>query len=405
LIRFFYSSLTYLLFPFVKKRLKRRFDKDYLFKRLWKGNFEVKSFDFIIQAASVGEQTLISALVKKLADDGNKVLLTSATETGYKISQKTAEYSENITVEFLPFDLYFSVKRFFKYRKTKKLILVETEIWINLIEEAHLNNIEIFIVNGRISDSSFKTYTKLNFLFKKSLNKISKCLARYETDAKRFEQLGVNKENIQVTGNLKLSMNPTFSEIEFNVNTPVIVFGSTRDGEEEIILDSVIEFIKTDQITVVLAPRHPERTVEVAKLCKGHNLEPVFSKDKTDFNLTEKQIIIVNETGRLLSFYKASSLCFVGGSLIDFGGQNFIEPIFFEKPVITGKFLNNFLDILPIFESHLTVVDNVEELNYKIQLFLNSPSSFQAMAQKSKEILSKQQDALSITLKEITDAN
>ncbi len=405
MIRFFYSCLTYLLFPFVKKRLKKRFDKEYLLKRTFKGKQTKKQFDYIIHAASVGEQILVAPLVKQLQEKGFRILLTAATDTGFNIATKTAKTKENVEAEYLPFDLYFPVKKFLKYRNTKKLILVETELWINLIEEAYNNNTEIIIVNGRISNSSFKTYQKLKFMFKNSLNKISKCLVRYEEDAKRFEQLGIAKSKIKITGNLKLAMNPKVEKLEINSKKPIVLFASTREKEEGIILNSIKILIENNEISTIFAPRHPERTKEIETLIKQQGFFVTFSKGNKSFNLKDNEVLIVNETGRLISFYNKADLVFVGGSLVSLGGQNFVEPFFFEKPVITGKHLDNFLDILPLFRPCLTVVEDENQLKEQIASYLKDPNSFILKGKQGKEILNKQQNSLSLTLKEIVNVN
>lgn len=405
MIRFIYSLLTYLLFPFVKKRLKKRFDKNYLKSRMWNGKYKKEVFDYIIHGASVGEQMLLTPLISKLSSSGYSVLLTVATETGYEIAKKYNQNTKNVKIEYLPFDLYYSVKRFFKFRFAKKLILTETELWINLIEEAYKNNIEITLINGRISDSSFKTYKKLNFMFKNSIKKISQCLVRFDLDGDRLIEMGIDKTRVKVMGNLKLAMNPMVKEFKFSSPKPVVIFASTRDGEEEIILANIKDFINSQKISVIFAPRHPNRAEYVETLCKKNDYKVIFSKGNEEININNNEILIVNETGKLLSFYKQIDLAFVGGSLVDFGGQNFIEPIFFEKPVITGKFLGNFQDILPIFKDFITIVENGEQLNKTIKNFLDSSDEFKKRAKESKIILNKQQKALEICFKEITNAD
>jgi 3-deoxy-D-manno-octulosonic-acid transferase len=282
---------------------------------------------------------------------------------------------------------------------------VETELWINLIEEAQSHNIEIIIVNGRISDSSFKTYKKLRFLFNNSLNKISKCLVRYREDGNRFAQLGIDTAKIKVTGNLKLAMNPKPEHLEIKKEKPLILFASTREGEEKLILDTIVKLIKKNEISTIFAPRHPERTDEITKLCKQHGLLTAFSKKNYSFNLKHNEVLIVNETGRLLSFYSKADLVFVGGSLVPLGGQNFVEPFFFEKPVITGKHLENFQDIYPLFKNCLTVIENETQLQKQIISYLQDKSPFIEKGKQGKKVLNSQRKSLNSTLKEIINVN
>lgn len=405
MIRFVYSFLTYLLFPIVKKKLKKRFDNVYLKSRIWKGKFEKKEFDYIIHGASVGEQNLIKPLITKLCKNNLKILLTVSTETGFDLALKEYENLSNVKVEYHPFDLYFAVKRFFKFRKAPILVLTETDIWINLIEEAKLNSMKVIIINGRISDKSFKTYKKLNFLFKNSLEKIDLCLARYKVDADRFIEIGVKKDKTKIMGNLKLAMNPKVKEIEFKSNLPIIIFGSTRDKEEDLILKSIESLIKNEEINVIIVPRHTQRTKEVTDICTKFGFSVAYSQENESYKFKKNEILIVNETGKLLSFYNIADLCFVGGSLIDFGGQNFVEPIYLNKPVITGKYLSNFNDLLPIFENFITIINNSDKLTEIIHDFLRNRQKYLKMAENAKEVLNNQQNSLNICYKELTNAN
>jgi len=397
-----YRMLSTLTFPFLKKKLRKRFGDDYIRDRMWHKPHANGRFDYLIHAASVGEQNVVAGVVAELSKMGFRILLTAATDTGLGQAEKKHGNRENVTTCYLPFDLAGPVKRFFSEVQVEKLVLVETELWPRLILSAKETGTKIFLINGRISDDAFKSYLRFSRFLKDTLEAIDSCLVRYELDKERFQALGVAANRIQVSGNLKLSSWPEISPVALKSDNPLMVLGSTRDGEEEVILNEMADVMKRGKPIPIFAPRHVERADEVERLLIDAGLDVVRSRGREKFDLAPGQALLVDETGRLLSFYAACDVCFVGGSLVPRGGQNFVEPFFFGKPVFTGNSLSNFLDILPVFEPFITIVDNPRELAFMLDAFFSSPDVFQGKAREGQAILEGEKHALTCVMEALT---
>ncbi|NOY23182.1 MAG: hypothetical protein GXO70_06710 [Acidobacteria bacterium] len=397
-----YAVLSTLTFPFLKKKLRKRFGTGYIQDRMWHVPLAKGGFDYLIHAASVGEQNVVANVVSELSRKGFRILLTAATDTGLALAEKHHKDRENVTTCYLPFDLSGPVKRFFSAVQVDKLVLVETELWPRLILSAKKAGAKIFLINGRVSDGAFKNYQRFSRFLKYVLGAIDSCLVRYELDGERFKALGILPLRVRVCGNLKLSSWPDVSPEKVKSDSPVMVFGSTREGEEEMILYEMTDAMKKGSPIPVFAPRHVERADEVEKLLTDAGLDVVRSKGREKFDLSPGQALLVDETGRLLSFYAASDVCFVGGSLVPKGGQNFVEPFFFGKPVITGSDLSNFLDILPAFEPFMTIVESPRELAFAVETFLSEPVGFERKAADGQARLEGEKQALDCVMEGLT---
>ena len=155
------------------------------------------------------------------------------------------------------------------------------------------------------------------------------------------------------------------------------------------------------RFSAIFVPRHIERVDEIEKEVKKYGFNPVLSNGKGKFKLDSKDVLIVNETGKLVSFYAIADLCYVGGSLVDFGGQNFVEPLFLGKPVVTGKFLSNFEDLKESLSDYFTIVEGGNELRFFIENFFENKQYFNDRAVKAGEILAKNSESLDCVLGEI----
>lgn len=397
-----YNSLSTLAFPFLKKKLRKRFGDDYIRDRMWRKPLASGRFNYLIHAASVGEQNVVAPVVAALSDRGFRVLLTAATDSGLTLAEKYHGGRENVTACYLPFDLAGPIRRFFDAVTVDKLVLAETELWPRLILSAKKAGAKVFLINGRISDSAFPDYRRFSWFLKDVTAAIDSCLVRYKVDGERFKVLGVLPSRVRVCGNLKLSFWPEVSPAKVESDTPVMVFGSTREGEEEMILSEMTDAMKNGRPIPIFAPRHVERADEVEKLLADAGLDVVRSRGLEKFKLKVGQALLVDETGRLLSFYASADVCFVGGSLVQKGGQNFVEPFFFGKPVITGNNLSNFLDILPVFEPFMTIVENPRELAFAIETFLFEPDGFKKRAGEGRERLEGEKQALDCVMEALT---
>ncbi len=397
---FLYNILVYILLPVAWVVLAKKYDNEYVVSRQ---KFSVEGeFDFIIHAASVGEQNLIVPLVEELSGKGFKILLTAATKTGLnKAVERFSDYG-NISVSYFPLDFKHSVKRFFSGLKAKKMVLVETELWPNAICEAYNKGMELYIVNGRISNKSLKFYKAGSFFLSKLFGMFKKIIVRSEEDGKRFSEIGCPKNKVKICGNLKLSAPPKVScSITIKSDSPVMVFGSTRDGEEEIIVEYMEDLMKEGKIAPVFVPRHTDRCENIKSYLENRGFQVVLSNEKSEFVLEKGSILLVNETGKLVSYYNAAELCYVGGSLVDKGGQNFAEPLFLGKPTVCGPYLDNFSDIKEILFDYFYIAENGRELRFFVENFLENPKIFKEKGEKAVKTISENVGSLNCVLKEL----
>jgi len=266
------------------------------------------------------------------------------------------------------------------------------------------------VINGRISDSSFKKYYFSRFLFRKVLANVSLFLVQTTRDKEKLEKIGIESDKIIVSGNLKADISIkefTPQEIEelkykFGIDNSkkVIVAGSTLKGEEERILNAFIEARKSNEnLFLILAPRHPERFNEVEKLVKKYPLKYIR---KSCFKKRKKwDIMLLDTLGELVNFYAICNLAFVGGSLVPKGGHNILEPAFFKKPVFFGPHYKNFQDIAEKFlaSGGARIVRNEKDL---IEAFSRiGTEEYIEMGERAYEILSSLRGATKITLKYI----
>lgn len=393
-----YNTVTFLTMPLIKYRLRERFGKSYVQQRLDGGRGPTGTYDVMIHAASVGEQQLVRPILDALSKADKRVLLTAATDTGLARAMQAAEMLSGVDAGYLPLDRPAPMKRFFHRVQARKLVLVETEIWPNLMAHAGQQGCEIILINGRLSDGSFRNYRRFRFALIDAFRSIDRCLVRSPEDGTRFHELGVPAERVRVTGNLKLCQRPEATPVDLKTDRPVVVFGSTREEEEALILEVAGDLFANGGLSAVFAPRHPERCETVQSEMEQAGLRVITSRDREAFRLASGEAVLVNETGRLLSFYRVADLCFVGGSLVPKGGQNFVEPMYFGKPVVTGVHLDNFRDLLPHFDGAMTVVETVRELRFVLERFGEYPEAFRKMGERGRERLKEDQDALEKTM-------
>lgn len=403
----FYNLLRGFLYPFLfifllfkPKKLK------FVFQRLFQdlSTLEKKAKYIWIHCSSVGEINLIDALVKKLKNDFNEnILLTVFTDTGYEIAMNKYSKDDRISILRFPLDDIFILKKIFNYIQVSKIILIETEIWPNFINLGSKYS-KIFIVNGRISNKSFPRYKKISWIIKPLFSKISGFFMQSQEDKNRIILLGANKNKVFVTGNLKFDISfETFSSEDMSNlrrfiksdTRKIFVAGSTRQGEDSILIDVFKELKNT---LLIIVPRHLERVPEIETLVKNSNLT---YKKLTDLELNpsseEFQILIVDKMGVLRKFYSIADVVFVGGTLVNIGGHSLLEPLFYGKSPIFGPYLQNVKDISKdILNLNIGYkINNKEEFLNTINLLETKPVS----EDKIKAFFKSNQNAAEKTIK------
>lgn len=363
-----------------------------------------------IHAVSVGEILAIYPLVKSLSAEYN-IFLTTITDTGKAVAQKRFE---NLVagVYYLPFDLQPFLKRFIETINPCALLIVETEIWPNLIDVAS-KKIPVILINGRISEKSFKRYLKAKWFFKRYLNKFSLLLVQEEKYKEYFLKLGVNEEKIIVTGNLKFDLiveKRDFPELE-SLPRPFVVLGSSHEPEEVTIAKIFLELDLNG--TLIIVPRHPERfaTVEV-------HLRSLASDKATFFrysdlsqkirlsnlipeSISKRVILLFDKMGLLGSLYGVCDVAIIGGSFIPHGGQNPLEAIYWKKPVITGPYMSNFPFVEEFWREGGILKTTEQNLGEVLKSLLRDREFSESVSKTGYTLFLKMQGATEKTLEQL----
>lgn len=348
----FYQIIRRILQPFILILMMIGGKKgEFLKKRLKQDFSSLKKEEYIwVHCSSVGEINLSETLIKKLLDNRKeRILLTMFTDTGIGVARDKFVKNERVDIFYFPLDDRKNILDILKRIKLNLLILVETEIWPNLITEIGKKS-KVIIVNGRISDRSFRRYQKLSSYLKKIFLYVDRFYMQSDEDSRRIIEIGAEKSRVETLGNLKFDISfQNYSDEErkelqslFNVDSrKVFTAGSSRSGEYEILLDT---FKNLKNTLLVLVPRHIERTPKIEEIIKEYGFsykkysELESKKEKTD-------IIIVDKIGILRKIYSITDITFVGGTLVNIGGHSLLEPLFYGKTPIFGPYLQNVKEI------------------------------------------------------------
>ncbi len=294
-----------------------------------------------MHCASLGEVKAVEPILRKLQN--YSILVTTVTLSGrqYALEAKLSDY-----VFFVPIDFSFLVKNVFKKVRASALLLVETELWPGLIYGANTCGAKIFLVNARLSANSYPMYRTSRLFWKPVLGRIDYLLARSREDANRFSSVGFPKERVTITGNIKYDNDlektaSTREELGFTSSDIIWVCGSTRYGENKILLNAWKE-LKTSypSLKLVIAPRHLNRAKEISKILEKAGCSIAMRSNSVNQAF---DCLVLDTFGELWKYYSVCDLAFVGGSLVDKGGQNPIEPAAFSKPVLFGSHMENFI--------------------------------------------------------------
>lgn len=352
--RTFYTVLLYLLLPFTPLKLLWRGRKQPEYLAHWPERFGFYNTGtskpvIWLHTVSVGETRASEPLVKALLQQypNHQILLTHTTPTGRATSEQL--FGDQVVRVYLPYDVPFAVKRFLRHFKPVIGVIMETELWFNLIAECEQRNIPLLLVNARLSEKSARGYQKLGSVARQGFGSLTAIAAQTQQDAARLQALGAN--NVSVAGNIKFDVAPHSQAAEkglqlrrlFGDNRPVFLAASTRDGEETQILEAVAK-AKIPNLLTVIVPRHPQRFDEVAELLKKNTLEFVRRSALSDAAPVSLEIAFVlgDSMGEMFSYYASCDVAFIGGSLLPLGGQNLIEACSMGKPVLIGPHTFNF---------------------------------------------------------------
>ena len=351
-----------------------------------------------IHAVSVGEVLATKEFIRMfhISHPDHKIILTTTTPTGQSLAKKME--SEFLRAAYFPMDFGSSVRHFLDAIKPRLIVIMETEIWPNLIKEASQRRIPIGIMNGRISDRAIKRYLWVKEWFGELMNHLQFLSVRNEQDRDRFIEMGVNRDKVVVTGNMKFDIDADrnavqTSELRLNLGFQdklVIVAGSTHEGEEELIL-RIFQQARTrhQNLKLVLAPRHIERAADVWRLVVAFpDLKvSLFSANHT----SDCEVLILDTMGELSKFYGVADFVFIGGSLIPHGGQNPIEAARERRAIIHGPYIHNFHDVYSQLdrEKGAVLVHNESELQERINDLINNEQDRKALGLQAFEVVDR----------------
>ncbi|OGS80903.1 MAG: 3-deoxy-D-manno-octulosonic acid transferase [Gallionellales bacterium GWA2_59_43] len=400
-MRFFYTVALWLLLPYIFLRLlwRARKQPEYL-RHIGErcGFYSAHSGRPAIwlHTVSVGETRAAQTLVARLRATypGHQILLTHTTPTGRAAGVQL--YGDGVLRVYLPYDYPFAVNRFLRRFKPQLGILVETEIWFNLIHACRATGMPLLLLNARLSEKSARGYARFARLTRDALGELAAVAAQTADDAARLINLGA--KNVSVMGNLKFDIEPPPALLElgrqlreqFGEQRPVFLAASTREGEEALLLDA-LQQVHIPGLLLVIVPRHPQRFAEVAALLEQRSIpfrrrSEMSPADKQQGSAVPAgiQAVLGDSMGEMFAYYAAADLAFVGGSLLPYGGQNLIEACAAGTPVLVGPHTRNFAEAtqLAVAAGAAMQVQNSSALAIELQHLLDNPDALREMQQR-----------------------
>lgn len=410
-MRCLYTIIFYLLLPFILLRLwvKNRKNSSGLHcwhERLGVGlRHSLPSGGIWVHAVSVGESMTAVPLIKQIQQryPSIPIIVTNETATGAECIR--VALGNSVSQLYFPYDLPLVLRKFFERLQPKLLILLETELWPNLLAACQLYQVPVALVNARLSERSAKSYRRILSVIQTMLNSIDVIAAQFQADADRFVALGFPAEKIQVTGSLKfdVTLPEDLSEQAqkwrkvWGENRLVWIAASTHAGEEELILHAFKQARRSfPDLLLVSIPRHVERVSQLEQLYRRHTYTLTKRSDDNESDMRSSDIFIVDTMGELLVFYAAADLAFVGGSLVEKGGQNPLEPAALGLPLLTGPYTFNFSTITEqLKQRNVEIqVNNSAELAQQVISLLTDPVRRQKMGDEAKKFVAENKGAV-----------
>lgn len=377
LLYYVYTGLFYLAIPWIGLRLYWKGRRLPAYRSRIKERFALNSMscvDVWLHAVSLGEVIAATPLIEALLSKQQRVLVTTMTPTGSH--QVITRFGTRVSHQYVPYDLPCVLRRFYTQVNPSVVIIMETELWPNLIAYAKRFNIPIVLMNARISDKAFVAYRKARFFFKPIFAKFHAILAQSDLDAERFIALGALKSQVHAFGNMKFDLDLKIIDRLFfdsfktywGRERTVLIAASTHEGEERNLLMR-LKLLQSaiPDVLLLVAPRHPERFKAVYDLSCQYGFKTGLRSKSEQIDL-ETDVVVLDCLGELLGFYQSSDYAFVGGSLVPVGGHNVLEPIAMGVPVFTGSFMNN----------SKTIVEQLLQAQ-AIQCFDDADALFQAI--------------------------
>jgi 3-deoxy-D-manno-octulosonic-acid transferase len=414
ILRSVYSVLMWLLLPSTLFYLIWRGLKQSAYLERWSERFALYAIPgeqscLWLHAVSVGEFNAIIPLVRQLQKKypDQKILITTTTPTGSARVQQI--FGDSVRHVYLPYDTPGAVRHFYEHFRPRLGLIVETELWPNLYRHAAENKIPLAVVNGRISPKSMKAYQILKPIMQLALNDVTSVLAQSDQDGHRFMQIGLRKEKLNVVGNLKFDTDLPAEKPDLqrwrqqNQPRPVWIAASTHPGEHKAVFDAHELLMKNvPNALLIIAPRHPEAFSSVkSELEKRQWRYQIRSQQQWPGN--QAQVFLLDTMGELFDLFAAADVAFVGGSFIDIGGHNVLEPAAHGLPVLIGPYSYHFTDSVQLLTecgACLQVEDSIE-LAKAVEHFLLKPDEAKQRGMAGKQTMQAARGALYKTISAI----
>ncbi len=409
--RLIYTLLLYLGLPIAILKLVVKERKSPFWKVKLKNQLgfvtKTASKAIWVHCVSVGEFNAARPLIDQLLDiyPEHRLAITTTTITGAEAVRN--HYKNRVMHYFFPFDLPSIVGPFINKINPVACILLETEIWPNLINNLNKKAIPVMLVNARLSERSLNKYQKISSnLIQKTINQLTLIGSQNERSSERFLSLGVSPDKVVTVGNLKFDSkekdNPSTTQSlqQMIGQRRVVVFASTRDGEERKILKSYVNTKDKFDALMIVIPRHPQRFDEVFNLIVDSGLD--VKRRSQGLSCDENtQVLLGDSMGELLSYYSVCDIAFIGGSLIDTGGQNMLEAAALSKPILFGPSVFNFEQIAQLLlEKGASIqVDDADGLMKTISSLLLDDAKRKELGENAKNLLEKHRGAVDRLLK------
>jgi len=356
-----------------------------------------------VHAVSAGETIASAPLVERLLSHKVSIVMTNMTATGR--DRVDALLNGRVDNYYAPYDVPGSVKRFIDRVQPKLLVIIDTELWPNMIHYCHQQGVKVVLVNARLSEKSFRGYQKISGLAGPMMTDIDFIASQTQAQGDRFIALGLDQKKLHVFGSIKFDIGPPDNleskaeglSSEFG-GRPTFIAASTHRGEESLVLGVFIELRRQfPDLLLIIAPRHTHRTPEIITMISDAGLSFRLRSGDDSGNV---DVFLLDTMGELSYFYAASDVAFVGGSFAAVGGHNFLEAVVAKVPVVMGPHLSSIEDIVAQFvhRKALCLVDNKEQLLNTVFQLLSKDEYRDAMVQRASDVHKYNAGALESTL-------
>jgi 3-deoxy-D-manno-octulosonic-acid transferase len=365
-----------------------------------------------IQAVSVGEALAARPLAAALKElyPHLRLFISTTTIAGQQVARQNVKHVDGVF--YFPFDLGFSVKRTLRILRPRLFIMMETEIWPRLLHECRQAGVKTMLVNGRISARSYPRYRMVRPLLRRVLGNVDQFAVQTEQSRERLLHLGAPADRVTVTGSLKFDAlqvrggdDRVLRFFPMSENRPVIIAGSTMPGEEAAVLDAFGHVrVNATRALLVIAPRHPERFGEVEAMAVEAGFKTVRRSELGIDEEPRADVVILDTIGELAQLYQVATVVFVGGSLVDTGGHNILEPAIFGKPIVFGPHMQNFAEIREAFVQARAAVEvrDAGELEMTLRQLLTDADERARLGAAARQIVEANRGAKDKTMAVLT---